>query len=96
MQNPFLRDIGCYARHLRPYLERFPAENVFVVHSTRSAARPTKYAAASTNSSTSTPTSNRSSNQAKTKPAPRAFPSSNPAPNESTKESPRYRLWANS
>ena len=31
MQNPFLRDVGCFARHLRPYLERFPAENFFVV-----------------------------------------------------------------
>ncbi len=31
MQDPFLRDIGCYARHLRPYLDRFPAENFLVV-----------------------------------------------------------------
>jgi hypothetical protein len=31
MQDPFLRDLGCYARHLRPYLERFPAENILVV-----------------------------------------------------------------
>lgn len=31
MENPFLRDIGCYARHLRPYLERFPTENFLVV-----------------------------------------------------------------
>ncbi|HEY4271542.1 MAG TPA: sulfotransferase domain-containing protein [Candidatus Udaeobacter sp.] len=31
MENPFLRDLGCFARHLRPYLERFPAENILVV-----------------------------------------------------------------
>ena len=31
MENPFLRDLGCYARHLRPYLDRFPAENILVV-----------------------------------------------------------------
>ncbi|MEO7166862.1 MAG: sulfotransferase domain-containing protein, partial [Chthoniobacterales bacterium] len=31
MQDPFLRDVGCFARHLRPYLERFPAENFLVV-----------------------------------------------------------------
>lgn len=31
MQNPFLRDLGCFARHLRPYLERFPAENFLVI-----------------------------------------------------------------
>jgi hypothetical protein len=31
MENPFLRDLGCFARHLQPYLERFPAENILVV-----------------------------------------------------------------
>ena len=31
MENPFLRDLGCYARHLRPYLDRFRAENFLVV-----------------------------------------------------------------
>ena len=31
MENPFLRDIGCFARHLRPYLDRFPAKNILVV-----------------------------------------------------------------
>ena len=31
MQNPFLRDVGCFARHLRPYLDRFPADNFLVV-----------------------------------------------------------------
>ncbi len=31
MENPFLRDLGCFARHLRPYLERFPAENILVI-----------------------------------------------------------------
>ena len=31
MENPFLRDLGCFARHLRPYLERFPAKNILVV-----------------------------------------------------------------
>ena len=31
MENPFLRDIGCFARHLGPYLDRFPAKNILVV-----------------------------------------------------------------
>jgi hypothetical protein len=31
MENPFLRDLGCFARHLRPYLDRFPAKNILVV-----------------------------------------------------------------
>ena len=31
MENPFLRDLGCYAQHLRPWLDRFPAENILVV-----------------------------------------------------------------
>ncbi|MEO8439096.1 MAG: sulfotransferase domain-containing protein [Spartobacteria bacterium] len=31
MQDPFLRDIGCFARHLRRYLKRFPAVNFLVV-----------------------------------------------------------------
>jgi hypothetical protein len=31
MQNPFLRDLGCFARHLRPYIDRFPAKNILVV-----------------------------------------------------------------
>ena len=31
MEDPFLRDLGCYARHLRPYLERFPAQNILVI-----------------------------------------------------------------
>jgi hypothetical protein len=31
MENPFLRDLGCFARHLRPYLDRFPAQNILVV-----------------------------------------------------------------
>jgi Sulfotransferase domain len=31
MKNPFLRDLGCFARHLRPYLDRFPAKNILVV-----------------------------------------------------------------
>ena len=31
MENPFLRDLGCFARHLRPYLDRFPAKNFLVV-----------------------------------------------------------------
>ncbi len=31
MEDPFLRDVGCFARHLRPYLERFPAENFLVI-----------------------------------------------------------------
>jgi len=31
MQDPFLRDVGCYARHLRRYLERFPKGNFLVV-----------------------------------------------------------------
>jgi hypothetical protein len=31
MENPFLRDLGCFARHLQPYLDRFPAKNFLVV-----------------------------------------------------------------
>lgn len=31
MENPFLRDLGCFARHLRAYLDRFPAKNFLVV-----------------------------------------------------------------
>ena len=31
MENPFLRDLGCYARNLKPYLARFPAKNFLVV-----------------------------------------------------------------
>ena len=31
MENPFLRDMGCFARHLRPYLDRFPLKNILVV-----------------------------------------------------------------
>ncbi|MEO6871503.1 MAG: sulfotransferase domain-containing protein [Chthoniobacterales bacterium] len=31
MENPFLRDLGCYARHLQPFLDRFPAENILVI-----------------------------------------------------------------
>ena len=31
MENPFLRDLGCFARHLRPWLDRFPKKNILVV-----------------------------------------------------------------
>src|SRR5262249_18338930 len=31
MENAFLRDLGCFARHLKPYLDRFPAKNFLVV-----------------------------------------------------------------
>jgi hypothetical protein len=31
MQNQFLRNLGCFARHLRPYLDRFPAKNILVI-----------------------------------------------------------------
>lgn len=31
MENPFLRDLGCFARHLKAYLGRFPAKNILVV-----------------------------------------------------------------
>jgi hypothetical protein len=31
MENPFLRDLGCFARHLSPYLDRFPVKNILVV-----------------------------------------------------------------
>ena len=31
MENPFLRDLGCFGRHLKPYLERFPTENFLVI-----------------------------------------------------------------
>jgi hypothetical protein len=31
MANPFLRNLGCFARHLKPYLDRFPVKNFLVV-----------------------------------------------------------------
>src|SRR5438876_302915 len=31
MENSFLRDLGCFARHLRPWLDRFPAKSILVV-----------------------------------------------------------------
>ncbi|MGI8432635.1 MAG: sulfotransferase domain-containing protein [Chthoniobacterales bacterium] len=31
MENPFLRDLGCFAQHFQPWLDRFPAENILVV-----------------------------------------------------------------
>jgi hypothetical protein len=31
MENPFLRDMGCFGRYLRAYLDRFPARNFLVV-----------------------------------------------------------------
>ncbi len=31
MQNQFLRELGCFAQHLKPYLNRFPASNFLVV-----------------------------------------------------------------
>jgi Sulfotransferase domain len=31
MENPFLRGLGCFAHHLRPYLDRFPAKNILVI-----------------------------------------------------------------
>jgi len=31
MEDPFLRNLGCFARHLRPYLDRFTAKNILVV-----------------------------------------------------------------
>lgn len=31
MENPFLRDLGLYASHLKPYLQRFPGENILVI-----------------------------------------------------------------
>ncbi len=31
MKNSFLRDLACFARHMRPYLERFPAQNILVI-----------------------------------------------------------------
>ena len=31
MENSFLRDLGCFAHHLQPYLDRFPAKNILVV-----------------------------------------------------------------
>ena len=96
MENPFLRDLGCFARHLRPYLDRFPAKNILVVQFDAIRRAPDACARASTDSSTSTRFQTATSKQAKTRPALRVFPSSNPAHNESTKESPRYRVWANS
>jgi hypothetical protein len=31
MKNSFLRDLGCFAQHLRHYVDRFPAKNILVV-----------------------------------------------------------------
>ena len=31
MENSFLRDLGCFARHLRPWLDRFPAKSILVI-----------------------------------------------------------------
>jgi hypothetical protein len=31
MENRFLRDLGCFAPHLRPYLDRFLAKNILVI-----------------------------------------------------------------
>jgi hypothetical protein len=31
MENPFLRDLGCFTRHLKPYVNGFPAKNILVV-----------------------------------------------------------------
>jgi hypothetical protein len=31
MENSFLRNLACFARHLRPWLDRFPAKNILVV-----------------------------------------------------------------
>ena len=31
MKDPFLRDLGCFARHLKSYLDCFPAENILVI-----------------------------------------------------------------
>jgi hypothetical protein len=31
MENPFLRDLGCFAQHLKPYFDRFPMKNFLVV-----------------------------------------------------------------
>jgi hypothetical protein len=31
MENSFLRDLGCFAYHLAPWLDRFPAKNILVV-----------------------------------------------------------------
>lgn len=31
MKDPFLRDHGCFAHHLKPYLDRFPAKNIRVI-----------------------------------------------------------------
>src|SRR5215472_2749748 len=31
MENPFFKNLGCFAQHLRPYLDRFPAKNILVV-----------------------------------------------------------------
>jgi hypothetical protein len=31
MENPFLRDLGRFAHHFKPYLDRFPAKNILAV-----------------------------------------------------------------
>ncbi len=31
MENPLVRDLGCYAQHLKPFLAQFPPENILVI-----------------------------------------------------------------
>ncbi len=66
MENPFLRDLGCFARHLQPLSRSFSGGELFwLFNSTRSGARPTTFARASTNSWGSPRISNRSSKEGK-------------------------------
>src|SRR5213076_2740873 len=82
MENSFLRDLGCFARHLRPWLDRFPAKNILVVQfdaiPTASASAPTSFWASPQISSRSFPSRGR------IPPGLLALPSSNPAPSVST------------
>ena len=97
MENPFLRDLGCFARHLKPYLDRFPAKNFLVVQfdairrdPDRVRQRRLRIPGCRRGFQTA------ASKQGRTQPGLLAFPSSNPAPSVSTAASPRFRAWANS
>ena len=90
MENPFLRDLGCYARHLKPYLERFPEQNILIVQFDAMRRSPTTSGGASTNFWGSTPISNRGSRRERMRLARLAFLSFNPARSASTTAFPPF------
>ena len=91
MENPFLRDLGCFGRHLKPYLERFPAENFLVIQFDAIRRAPEEvrqgvYEFLGVASDFKPPLDHRK----RTPPGLRAFRCYNPAHNESMKASPRF------